>query len=200
MRRMSTVHAARGGQVAIYDALLFLMVVILVSVGMFLYSAKLTSEGAGFDGGTYERLAREQLDATEGLIVDTGGLYVNVTKDNVTTGLLLVDADVPYIGPWTVEKVLHGYLNLTKRFVPGRITYDLTSIEPRLVSVFNLTRLNATHFAWAFEVGGKVVMFSSDSPEVTGRDDLPPVHYSASALLQPDSPSAGKLCYYLWLA
>jgi len=199
MRRMSAVRAARGGQVAIYDALLFLMVVILVSVGMFLYSAKLTSEGAGFDGGTYALLARDQLDATMGLLVDVTGLHVNVTGGPSPGPVLLEESGVLYRGPWTVDKVLHGCVELAKGAKEDNATRDLSGVGPRVDSLFGYTNFNTTHYAWAFELDGKVAMFFSDSAEVRGVDDLPPVRYSASTDMAVD-PMPATLRYYLWLA
>ena len=199
MRRMSTVHAARGGQVAIYDALLFLMVVILVSVGMFLYSAKLTSEGAGFDERTYELLAKEQLAATMGLIVDVDDLYVNMTGGNNTTVLLLVDTGLIAKGPYSVERVLFAYSLLTAKARADNVTYDLSSIEPRVERMFNLTGLDATHYAWAFQLDGGDVIFFSDSQQVTSRNALPNVHYATSAIVLAGSP-ATELWYFLWPA
>ena len=199
MRRMSTVRPLQGGQVAIYDALLFLMVVILVSVGMFLYSAKLTSEGAGFDGGTYTLLARDQLDATMGLKVNVTGLYVNVTGGPSPGPVLLEESGVLYRGPWTVDKVLHGCVELAKSAKEESAMRDLSGIGPRVDRLFGYTNFNTTHYAWAFELDGRVAFFFSDSSEVKGPDDLPPVRYSASADLTSETMPA-TLRYYLWLA
>jgi hypothetical protein len=196
---MATVRAARGGQVAIYDALLFLMVIILVSVGMFLYSAKLTSEGAGFDGRTYTHLARDQLDATLGLGVNVTGLYVNVTGGPSPGPVLLEDSGVLYRGPWTVDKVLHGCVELAKSAKKENATRDLSGIGPRVDRLFAYTNFNTTHCAWALELDGRVVMFFSDSGKVTDPGDLPPVRYAASTDLSMEGMPA-TLTYYLWLA
>ena len=196
---MGAVRAARGGQVAIYDALLFLMVVVLVSVGMFLYSAKLTSEGAGFDSGTYALLARDQLDATLGLLANVTGLYVNVTGGPSPGPALLEDSGVLYRGPWTVDKVLHGCVELAKRAKAENATRDLDGVGPRVDLVFGRTALNGTHYAWAFELDGRVAFFFSDSDGVSGPDDLPPVRYGASVDMTVD-PMRAELRYYLWPA
>jgi len=199
MRRMATVRSAREGQVAVYDALLFLMVIILVSVGMFLYSAKLTSEGAGFKGKTYTLIAKDQLDATMGLMVNVTGLYVNVTGGASQGPVLLEDSGILYRGPWTVDKVLHAYVKLSQRSESENVTRDLSGIGPRVDRLFRYTNLNTTHYAWVVELDGKVVMFFSDSDKVTDLDGLPPVRYGASADLTMDTMPA-TLRYYLWIA
>ena len=199
MRRMSTVRAARGGQVAIYDALLFLMVVILVSVGMFLYSAKLTSEGAGFDGGTFTLLARDQLDATMGLVVNVTGLYANVTGGPSPGPVLLEESGVLYRGPWTVDKVLHGCVELAASAKESNATRDLSGVGPRVDRLFGYTNFNTTHYAWAFELDGRVAFFFSDTDEVNVPGDLPPVRYGAMTNIGTDAMPA-TLTYYLWLA
>ncbi len=84
MRRLTAVRARRGAQAAIYDALLFLMVVVLVSVGMFLWSVKLVSDGPAFTAATYQDLTADQLVAALGLNVEVDDVDVSCTNASGT--------------------------------------------------------------------------------------------------------------------
>jgi hypothetical protein len=204
---MACVRGVRGGQVAIYDALLFLMVIILVSVGTFLYSAKVMDEGAGFTDATYRLLAKDQVVATMGLDVDPSGLYVLVSNGTASTRVPLTDST--FKGDHTLEWALESLSELIVIARAENANVDLRDIEPKLNAVFVRTALNGTAFAWEVKLDGKAVMFGGSDANITGHSDLPPNRWSAgwdfSGMAHIEQGDynvtyATELAYYLWPA
>jgi hypothetical protein len=207
MRRLAAVRARREAQAAIYDALLFLMVVVLISVGMFLWSVKLVSDGPAFTSATYQDLTTDQLVASLGLNVEVDDVDVSCTNASGTYTFKLAAAPNVSAGVHTVEWALRAYCALSDwaRLYNGSFTAQL--LPPRLDAAFMSTSLEGTHHAWAYLVGGKTVLWGSDDPTVLGEGDLPAARWAEERTVCAD-PFAGAggdgpmgvVRLYLWLA
>lgn len=208
MRRASAVRAKRGAQVAVYDALLFLMVVILVSTGMFLYSAKISADGPGFTGTTYQRLADAQLTAVLGRNIAVEGVRVHFEDGDGATALNLTDVEGIGPGPYTVEWALRAYSILTARDQRDEGTWDLSEVLGRASPVFANTTLEGTHFAWELIENGTISAFGSDVVSVQTPDDLPGSRWTSSQQVYDEriakDPKVvtfqAEVRYHLWLA
>ncbi len=198
MRRASAVRSQRGAQVAVYDALLFLMVVILVSTGMFLYSAKLSADGPGFTGTTYQRLADAQLEAVMGQNLDVENTTVSNKTDAAELHMNLTEVDGLGGGPYTVEWALRAFVTLTARDRGDNSTWNLTGILDAVGEVFKDTPLEGTHFAWELIVDGTPAHFRSDVDAVQTPDDLPGNRWTSQDGVVAALPS--EVLYHLWLA
>jgi hypothetical protein len=198
MRRASAVRAQREAQVAVYDALLFLMVVILVSTGMFLYSAKISADGPGFTSSTYQRLADAQLTAVLGRNLEVEDIEVERSVNDTTVNMSLRDVDGIGTGPNTVGWSLRAFSILTERDQTDEGTWNLTRILDNANSVFVNTTLEGTHFAWEFVENGVLVKFHSDLGPFVTLDDLPGNRWTSTH--QVYSERSAEVRYHLWLA
>lgn len=203
MMRKTRIRGAGGGLVAIYDALLFLMVVILISVGMFLYSAKSASMGVGLSNGFQEERAERQLIAVEGVAVHNIEVHPVGDPTNTTplTELVEPDPDMEDIA-W----LLDAYCALWYLNEENGSQWDLGFVEANLTENFTLCSIKGFHYAWAFILEEEVVMFDSDN--ITSLDELPDERWAASReyprrdlhvrdIEGPIEVSA-ELVYYLW--
>jgi len=210
MRRRRLRAVDDGGLVAIYDALLFLMVIVLISVGMFLYTARSVSEGGEFSDDLYQRLTEDQVTMVEALSLNsTYGMPVipwsNGTSSteeplNVTLGR----PEAPTIG-WLLE----SWCELEWRSDPENHEYDGTwdtsAILPIVDAYFEEDRLPGTNHAWALTYNGSVVLFGSSN--ASSIDELPGDRWAASRdyswSLWVDGKETvyytAELRYFLWL-
>ncbi len=217
MRRPVMLRSSRTALVAVFDALLFLMVAILISAGMFLYSATAISESGDFSDSIYQRRCDNQLTMVE-------NLAVNQTKPKDQTRLENWSVPTPVI-PWTngtnsseyplnelmvktpVESVrwlLESYCVITRwneeNQDPQGGQYDASVILP-IVNVFiSEHQLNGTEHAWLFLYDGEVVLFGSSS--VDDVEDLPNDRWASSHDYSMNTTSikySAELRYFLWL-
>ncbi len=208
MRRLAAVRARREAQAAIYDALLFLMVVILISVGMFLWSAKLVADGPVFTSATYQDLATDQLIAVLGLNIEVDDIYVNCTNASGTHEFKLADAPNVSAGVHIVEWALRAYCGLHDWALWCNGSFRAQALPPSLDAAFARAALEGTHYAWSFVVDGETVMWGSDDPTVLGEGELPTPRWADERTICTDPLSVpggtpeplGVVWFYLWLA
>jgi hypothetical protein len=201
---------------AVYDALLFLMVAILISAGMFLYSATTISEGGDFSDSMHQRRCDNQLITVE-------NLAVNQTDPRNRT--VLEDWSVPTpIIRWTnwsnssdfplnelmvktpVESVrwlLESYCIMTvwndEGTGPHGGFYDTSSILPIVDGFFKNSQLNGTDHAWSFRFEGGEVLFGSSS--IDRIEDLPDDRWASFRDYSENTTAmqySAELRYYLW--
>ncbi len=205
MRRRRPLRTDRSALVAIYDALLFLMVVILISVGMFLYTASTAPTNGAFTDSTYQLLAENELTAVEGLFIEPP-LLINRTT-NVSKPL---DELFPTANP-TVRWLLGSGCVLSTSADDYGVEYDRNAFQQPTREVFMSVRLQGTHFAWALICMNETIMFGSDN--ITSLEDLPQdrwvVTRDYSDAFPPSAydfraggsrPPKAELRFFFWLA
>lgn len=210
MRRSSFRRHGDGALVAIYDALLFLMVVILISEGMFLYTATSSSREGAFDNEHYQHLA------------DTGRIMVEALSLNDSHPMPLVEGSAgadEWMVPLdqvasdteaqTVHWMLVSYCELTFEFGEGGgsndTTYDLSTVLQVVDAIFRENRLNGTDHAWLFLYNNSVQLFGSNT--VDNVEDLPEDRWASSTdytsvRFEVDKEVVrytAELRYFLWL-
>jgi hypothetical protein len=195
--------------VAIYDALLFLMVAILIAEGMFLYSATTVGEGGDISTSAYQRVCDNQRITVEALSVNETrpALLIEWSNGVETDTQPLVNITGPAEAE-TVRWMLESYCNLTWRNGPGQEIYDGTwDTSPILALVddfFSDNRLNGTEHAWMFLYEGEVMLFGSSSVDAV--EDLPKDRWASSrdyTVVTPDGATQtikyeAELRYFLW--
>jgi hypothetical protein len=197
--------------VAVYDALLFLMVAVLIAAGTFLYSATAIGDGGEFSEDAYQRVCDNQRIAVEAL--STNGTLPTPVID-WTNGTAVDSEDLVNItGPTEAETVgwlLASLCNLTWRNGPGQSIYDgqwdTAPILDLVDRFFRGNRLNGTEHAWLFLYEGEVVLFGSSS--VDDVEDLPDDRWATSrdyTIVERDGASQtiryeAELRYFLWLS
>lgn len=210
MRRLSLRRHGDGALVAIYDALLFLMVVILISEGMFLYTATSSSREGAFGNDHYQHMA------------DTGRIMVESLSLNDSHPMPLVEGSAG-AGVWTVpfdqvasdteaqtvHWMLQSYCELSFEFGEGggsnNTTYDLSAVMQVVDAIFRENRLNGTDHAWLFLYNNSVKLFGSNT--LGSVDDLPEDRWASSTDYSSVRFEAGEevvrytaeLRYFLWL-
>jgi hypothetical protein len=176
LRRGFLRQGADRGLVAVYDALLFLMVVILISVGMFLYSARTVSDGGQFSDDVYQHQAETQLIMVEGLSYHereinntTVEVYrmpqVEYIVNNTSTTLALSEL-VGGVEAFTTRLMLKTYCDLksdNENSNPSTGQYDLHDIISVVQMIFNGTQLFDTYYFWVFTYNGSVEMNGTNS-------------------------------------
>jgi len=204
MRRYLHLRARRSALVAIYDALLFLMVAILIAEGMFLYSATTVKDGGTFSDDAYQRICDNQRIMVEGLLANetlpvpvlewTNGTHNDSRPLTGVTGP--VEAE-------TVNWMLRSYCDLTwrndhiKNQSEGVWVTD--PIPPAVGSFFAGNQLNGTEHAWLFLYEGEEVLFGSSSVDVV--EDLPKDRWASSrdySFSNSTVDYSAELRYYLW--
>jgi hypothetical protein len=209
MRRLCRVRDRRTAIVAIYDALLFLMVAILIAEGTFLYTATAVSEGGEFSDDAYQHVCDNQRRMVEGL--STNGTLptpqIEWSNGTATDIQSLVNITGP-VEAETVKWLLESYCNLTWRNGPGQTIYDgqwnTTPIMPLVDAFFREKGLNGTEHAWMFLYEGEVKLFNSSSGEDI--EDLPDDRWASSrdyTLVSRDGATQSiiyeaELRYFLW--
>jgi hypothetical protein len=211
MRRLSAFRTARRAVVAIYDSLLFLMVVVLVSEGMFLYTATVSDGGGDFDDDYYQHLADTGLIAIEGLSLNDSHPMPSVHWQNATYNETRpLDQWVPSPEADTVRWLLESYLDLTWRSHelpdPERYgEYNTSNILPLVNETFSENRLTGTDHAWLFLYRGEVQLFGSNS--IGTVQDLPEERWASVSTYSFEKDPLGtggtfhydaELRYYLW--
>jgi hypothetical protein len=216
MRRPVRLRTSRTALVAVYDALLFLMVVILISAGMFLYSATAVSEGGDFSDGVHQRRCDDQLAMVENLAVnqtdplDPAQLEswsVPTPVVRWTNGTNISDVPLNELVVRTpVESVrwlLESYCMLTWMNEQGEAyddgTYDTSSLLAIVDGFFAESQLNGTEHAWEFLYGGEERLFGSSS--IDRIEDLPVDRWASSRDYSVDSTAmkySAELRYYMW--
>ena len=209
MRRTAAFRRGRDGQVAIYDALLFLMVVILISMGMFLYTATVATEGGGFSDDYYQHQADTQLTMVERLSLNETYPTPRIRWENATSNeTFLLNETVGEPEVQTVQWLLMSYCELrwSNETQGDHIngTYDPQPILPLVDAYFRNNQLNGTEHAWLFLYKGENVTFGS-STNVT-IDTLPDNRWTSdSDYSSYDSSGNGtterwkaQLRYFLW--
>ena len=204
MRRFLHLRGRTSALVAVYDALLFLMVAILIAEGMFLYSATTVGEGGTFSDAAYQRMADNQrimvesLTANETLpapIIEWSNGTHNRTRPMVeVTGP--VDAE-------TVLWMLRSYCDLTWRNDLNKDTpkgqWATDPIMQKVASFFEGNPLNGTEHAWLFLYEGEEVLFGSSS--VDNVEDLPKDRWASTrdySFSNATVSYSAELRYYLW--
>jgi hypothetical protein len=210
MRRLSHFRDTSRAIVAIYDALLFLMVVILISEGMFLYTATVSDGGGGFSDDHYQHLTDTGRIMVEALSLNESHPMPMVAWSNATHN---ETRPLDYwVGPSeadTVRWLLESYIEITVWNEHDNVTrngeYDTSEILPVVDSIFSENRLVGTDHAWLFLYEGEVQLFGSNAVESV--EDLPEDRWASVAnytlnieitkgiFIQPEA----ELRYYLWL-
>jgi len=190
--------------VAIYDALLFLMVAILIAEGMFLYSATTVREGGDFSDDAYQRMCDNQRIMVEGLAANETLPAPMLEWSNGTNSHTKPLANV--IGSEeaeTVQWMLRSYFDLTwanehiKNQSEGVWVTD--PIPPVVDSFFEGNKLNGTEHAWLFRYEGAEVLFGSSSVDKV--EDLPKDRWASSrdySLTNSTVDYSAELSYFLW--
>lgn len=211
MRRRLTLRLGRGALVAVYDALLFLMVAILVAEGMFLYTATSIGEGGQFSDGAYQRVCDAQLAMVEALST-TDALptpEIGWSNGSSSSTLSLLDVTGP-VEAETVGWLLASYCELTWRNGPGQDVWDgqwdTSAILPLVDAFLRGASINGTEQAWLFLYQGEVRLFGSSADDVDTVDDLPRDRWASSGDYTQVTGSGAQqsvkydaeLRYFLW--
>ena len=193
---------------AIYDALLFLMVVILISEGMFLYTATTTNRNGEFSDDHYQHLADTGRIMVEALSLNESHPMPMVTYSNATHNETLPLADL-VVGSEadTVRWLLDSYVTLEWRNDDDSGTwdgeYDTSEILSLVDEIFAENRLVGTDHAWMFLFKGEVKLFGSNA--VATVEELPEDrwasigNYTKEVEINGVSRYDAELRYYLWL-
>ena len=216
MRRLIVFKNARRGLVAIYDALLFLMVVILISEGMFLYAATVSEGDVGFSDDHYQHQAdtgRIMIEALslkeiEALSFNESNPVPMIDWSNATANETQpLDSWVAKYEADTIQWLLDSYVVLTWRMGDGSVswdgTYDTEPIMEAVNATFADNRLVGMDHAWLFLIEGEVELFGSNV--VDSVEDLPVDRWVGSSdytlvINEPDVNSyEAELRYFLWL-
>jgi hypothetical protein len=204
MRRFLHIRGQRSALVAIYDALLFLMVAILIAEGMFLYAATSVSDGGDFSDDMYQRLCDNQRTMVEGLSTNFTLPSPLIMWSNGTHNRTepLINFTEPTEAE-TVAWLLESYSQLTFRNDAGQAQWDghwnTSPILPLVDDFFRGNQLNGTEHAWMFLYGGEIKLFGSSSIESV--EDLPEERWASSGNYTLDTQSynyEAELRYYLW--
>ncbi len=203
MRRPLALRHRREAIVAVYDALLFLMVAILISAGMFLYSATTVQDGGDFSDAAYQRTCDNQRIMVEGLAAN-GTLPAPVIE--WSNGIEISSEPLANVtGPVEAETVrwmLASFCELTWRNEEssGGGVWDTGPILPLVDDFFEGNRLNGTEHAWLFLYDGEEVLFGSSS--VDGVEDLPNDRWASSRDYSHTNATveySAELTYFLWV-
>lgn len=197
--------------VAIYDALLFLMVVILISEGMFLYTATVSDGGGGFSDDHYQHLTDTGRIMVEALSLNGSHPMPMVAWSNATHNETRpLDQWIAADEADTVSWLLGSYVEFT--WLNGRPDpdhygeYDTSEILPVVDAIFSENRLVGTDHAWLFTYRGEVHLFGSNA--IGNVEDLPEDRWASVAdySIERDILGTGnkslyeaELRYYLWL-
>ena len=210
MRRLCSPRSADRALVAIYDALLFLMVVILISEGMFLYTATSSQREGSFDDSYYQHLADSGRIMVESLSLNDSHPMPQAEVSN-RTGTEMVDLDqvADPAEAFTVRWLLESYSELKWRTededVWVNMTYDTSSILPLVDEIFSENRLNGTNHAWLFLYNGQKELFGSNV--ASSLEDLPEDRWASSSdyskvVFKGGNETAvytAELRYFLWM-
>jgi hypothetical protein len=206
MRRLLRLREARTGLVAIYDALLFLMVVILISEGMFLYTATISTEGGGFSDDHYQHLSDTQVIMVEALSLNETYPMPEVSWENGTGSgtMLLNESRETQPEAYIIEWLLISYCQLTWETenaddVDDKL-WDTSEIKPIVDAYFFDNQLNGTEHAWAFLYNGEVELYNSSTG--VRLDELPEDRWASISdygVNQTSVKYEAELRYYLWL-
>ena len=216
MRRHIVFRNTRQCLVAIYDALLFLMVVILISEGMFLYAATVSEGDVGFSDDHYQhqadtgRIMIEALSLKEivALSFNKSNPVPMINWSNATANETQpLDYWVETYEADTIQWLLDSYVELTWRMGDGSVswngTYDTEPIMEAVNATFADNRLIGMDHAWSFTYKGEVKLFGSNTGIVI--EDLPEDRWVSSSnyTLVINEPVVisyeAELRYYLWL-
>ncbi len=205
MRRLSILREADRAIVAIYDALLFLMVIILISEGMFLYTATVSEGGGGFSDDHYQHLTDTGRIMVEALSLNESHPMPLITYNN-GTGLETrpLDEIVESGEADTVSWLLDSYVYLNWLTGVERSWYNASTILSVVDEIFSENRLEGTDHAWLFLLEGEVHLFGSNSVENV--EDLPEDRWASVSnytyervILVREYRMEAELRYYLWL-
>jgi hypothetical protein len=209
MRRRLVIREREGALVAVYDALLFLMVVVLISVGMFLYTARNVDEGGGFSDSMYQRLTDDQLHMVEALTdntLNTSIPVIHIPGSNASVNLADLTNLTGVPEAYSVKWMLTGLCELRMR-APGNVdTPDQEAIGAEVRTLVEGNYLPNAYQAWAFTYNGTVILFGSNA-NVTNIGGLPMDRW-ATASEYMSTVSIGEvettryraeLLYFLWL-
>jgi hypothetical protein len=216
MRRPVRLRSSRAALAAVYDALLFLMVAILISAGMFLYSATAVSEGGDFAESMHQRRCDNQLTTVENLAVNqtdplnsTRPESWSVPTPHVrwTNGTNI--SDIPLTEEMvstpveSVRWLLESYCTLTWRNEQGEAyddgTYDASAVLGAVDGLFEDSQLNGTEHAWQFLFEGEERLFGSSS--IDRVEDLPADRWASSRDYSVNTTAmkySAELRYYMW--
>lgn len=221
MRRRLTLRGHTKGLVAVYDALLFLMVVILIAEGMFLYSATVAKEGGELSDDHWQHLTEAQLRMVE-------GLSLNGSRPSSPSGWSSGDQPSPLVGwsngtdEWTrpLEGVVGDPEARTMSWLVSSLCeltamnrdvggvwdgqWDTEAILSMVDSYFGAANLNGTHHAWLLTFEGEVMLFGSDGVKTV--DELPEDRWAATSDHSRVDLSGGvttiiyeaELRYFMW--
>ena len=212
MRRLIIWRDIEGAIVAIYDALLFLMVVILISEGMFLYTATVSDGGGGFSDDHYQHLADTGLIMVEALSLNESHPMPMVAWSNVShNGTSPLDELVTPNEADTVSWLLSSYVELTVKNninTPSEVgEYDTSGILPVVDAIFSENRLPGTDHAWLFLYKDNIHLFGSNA--IDSVEELPEDRWASVSnyTLETGDPLGlqdtiywdAELRYYVWL-
>ena len=208
MRRRVVLRERHGALVAVYDALLFLMVVVLISVGMFLYTVRNVDEGGGFSDSIYLRLTDDQLHMVEALTNNTVNWsmpMVHLPGSNASVNLTDLTNLTGVPEAYSVKWMLTGLCELWVR-APGNVNAsDREAILAEVRTLVEGNYLPNAYQAWAFTYNGTVLLFGSNT-NLTNIEELPMDRWaSASEYISTVSIDAvettryrAELLYFLW--
>lgn len=213
MRRYVAFKNTRQGLVAIYDALLFLMVIILISEGMFLYTATSADRNGEFSDDHYQHLA------------DTGRIMVEALSLNQSHPMPIVEwsngtgSETKPLNEWiedwlippeayTVQWLLDSYAVLTtlNEDDSGNWdgTFDTDPIAETVDAIFAENRLGGTDHAWLYLYEGEVELFGSNTVDAV--EDLPENRWASSSDYSSEFEIdlisysyEAELRYFIWL-
>jgi hypothetical protein len=195
--------------VAIYDALLFLMVIILISVGMFLYTASNASDGGGFSDSFYQRITENQVNMVRALHLATPDEPFMVWSSS-NNSLSVPMANLTYVPEaQTVDWVLQSYCELAWNNTEGDTgpdgPWEIDGLLAQVNSSFAISGMDGTNHTWMFLYEGEVIMFGTDSG--LSIEELPDDRWAStrdySKYHKVDGSEVPKykaeLRYFLWL-
>ena len=210
MKRALRFRERGSALVAVYDSLLFLMVVILVSAGMFISVPTTVGEGGEFSDPAYQRVCDDQLIMVEALSTNDSLPTPPIEWSNGTDEDVQSLANITDPGEaGTVRWLLESYCNLTWRNGDGQGVYDgqwnTSPVLPLVDAFFRASQLNGTEHAWLFLYQGEVVLFGSSSSDQV--EDLPEDRWASSSDYSVTDQSgatqtirySAELRYFLWV-
>ena len=209
LRRWVLRPGADDGLVAVYDALLFLMVVVLISVGMFLYSARTIDTTGDVSDAFHQHLADTQLAMVEGLSFNQTHPTPNITIEaNATSHKESLIDLTGWVESQTIGWLVENYFWYHFRDVNNTsIRYGLEELVELIGHYFNITVLEGTHFAWSLIMDGQLLVFYSDN--ATNITELPDDRWVATSDYRKEAAGGdirmgpliyyeAELRYYLW--
>ena len=199
------------GLVAVYDALLFLMVVILISVGMFLYTARGVGEGGQFSDDFHQDTVGRQLTMVEALSLNASHPMPDVTWSNGTASrtMSLVEAvgepEARTVG-WLVDSYVALRWKGDEANMDRNGTWDAEAILQVVDVFFSENRLPRTEHAWMVLYKGSEMLFGSSA--AASLEELPLDRWAATvdhgrtdvAGGVPQVVYEAELRYFMWLA